>query len=224
MGLGVGRYRYCAIEREPAASGGLPGAARDGSCSGRHNVRGLFHQGSCASRPRPAAHPPGAAPSCATRRQRGAGDCACANAVVPGRHRGQRCARSRARRLHVRRPAADRPIAEAFRRMQRSPQGRSLPLRDVDADVLHQSGGETARGSPASTARAGEGGAPKALRQAAPDSAALAPGGALTRHPRRRFGSARAAGSVPRLRRIPRTVRIRTRRDTAAARIKSNLC
>lgn len=74
-------------------------------------------------------------------------------------HGAQQRTGSRPERLHVEGPAPHRALTQALRRPQPSPQERSLPVGDVDADVLHQSRGEKSRVAPARCARAREVGA-----------------------------------------------------------------
>lgn len=89
------------------------------------------------------------------------------NALVAARHRDQRRARSRARRVHARGSASDRALVEAIRGRKQAAQDRAFPIRNVDADVLHQSGRGSSLLGAASPPRGRQGRASSALRQTA---------------------------------------------------------
>jgi hypothetical protein len=89
---------------------------------------------------------------------------ATAKVVAAGRA-DQRCPRSRARCLHVRRSATNRPLVEAFRAAEHAPEGAALPIRDVDAQSLHQPCWPHAAREQTTGARAREAGVARGLWQ-----------------------------------------------------------
>src|SRR5262249_27429688 len=79
--------------------------------------------------------------------------------LVASGHRTKQRAGSGAGCVHVERPSEDRAIVEAISRAERTPQGKAVSVRDVDAQSLHQSGWTKPAGKPAAGAPTGEAGA-----------------------------------------------------------------
>src|SRR5205814_5968534 len=88
-------------------------------------------------------------------------------------------------------PAPDRGLPDAFRGAKPPPQGRTLSVRDVDADLLYQPGRPRAQRFAPGEARARQGGAAAAPRAVA---TVLAPAGTIAREVAQ--GLSAAAGPV----------------------------
>src|SRR3954453_13340982 len=95
--------------------------------------------------------------------------------VMPGNGKETR-ARSGPGSLHPERSCEHRALAEALGGPEPAPEVGSLPLRDGDAHLLHQSVGEDAGGGATPAPRVRQGRAPAALQAAASE-----PTPALTR-------------------------------------------
>jgi hypothetical protein len=84
-------------------------------------------------------------------------------ALVATRGIDQRRVGPHAGGVHARQSTIDRALAQAVGRAQQASQGRSVPLGDVDARLLHQSGGQDAQPATPRRARTGEGRAAERL-------------------------------------------------------------
>ena len=84
--------------------------------------------------------------------------------LVGPRHRAERRPRLAPRRFHAARSEEDRDFAQTLRRVEPAAQVRSLPLRDVDADVLYQPRRKEFAGGAQKTPRAGERRIARAIR------------------------------------------------------------
>src|SRR5262249_3850569 len=92
-------------------------------------------------------------------------------AMVATRDARKRRARSKQRRVHLEGSEADRRFAQTLGRAQPAPQGRSVPFRPVDADVLPQSRWQEPAGRPPQNPDAGEGQIARAMGRRAPAQA-----------------------------------------------------
>src|SRR5438874_4894965 len=104
--------------------------------------------------------------------------------MVTGGDREEQRARPRGVRLHHEQPTCDRAVTETLGRAEPAAEIGSLPIRDVDAELLHQPSGQEPPQAAQGPARAGQRGAAGPLRQASPNRALTTLNGLIAREGR----------------------------------------
>lgn len=92
-----------------------------------------------------------------------------ASVVVPTGYQREQRLRFRTRCVCPRQSAQDRSVTKALRRAERATQIQSIPVRDVDVDLLYQSGGATTQQAAARQTRGCKGRVAPSLRSASPN-------------------------------------------------------